>query len=838
MSAAVAESDDDDDDDDDDENADGLQETSRAMSKAKKQRLVRAAHPAFPALLEEEEATVTTLEVEDGDATSSTTQLPFYKSLSFAYAGPTLIEFTGTRALDPVREFLLPTLDALAFLHARGVIHCDVNPFNACVSPGNAIKLIDFGSSAIVTSERRWRQRGSYLLDDATSLPSTQRTPPIPAKEDDHDEDRRDKKRQREQKEGKEKEETRPTKKRRERRETTKAGGHRRVEKCILGRLCNLPEYREPLANALLVPAKTTTPLESPPLTGLRVDGSSDAFAAAMCCADLCRAQWPRWRVCSCLRDEAAADAADEPAKMKALFAACRRNPAHEAREFAEANHWMATLRRDLAAAAAAAAATAAANGGSGDDDREADKRPEKKERPTEDDERADANEGARAQREALAAREFATALDAIGYAAHAEHTDYPGLLSDVKEIYGRSTVLLLRRCLRPDRARRTRWWEKRTTGGTFQFHVDGARSRDEREDRRDGEKKRREEKDRPDHGEEEEETHRDAMRGVSSPRVFSFSSSSSCPSSPSLFCSSSCSGSCCSRSSASPSSSPSSSSSFSSSSSSSSSSPFSSCASTLTASSSSPLSLSRFPSCLSLALDSLWSPLITTRIATAEGHGSDDAAPCEPSKDALRKIDVMLGRCWLATGAVKPNGGKLFWWCAAEYVADVGAAHAASVLSAFVDEARRVDFSLQSSTPETWPVEDERQARSWRATLAVHRAALSRSAPISPPLPPLPPLPPTPSLPRALRNDDAPPPTSTNALDHLSPSLPLPSAPPSGVDLDLPVSLAPSSPTLARPRRLLSLFRRRRRLRRPRCGDGDGDQTSPSSPAPTATGH
>ena len=46
---------------------------------------------------------------------------------------------------------MLQVLEALAHVHARGVVHCDVKPENICLAtkaPDSPIKLIDFGMAS------------------------------------------------------------------------------------------------------------------------------------------------------------------------------------------------------------------------------------------------------------------------------------------------------------------------------------------------------------------------------------------------------------------------------------------------------------------------------------------------------------------------------------------------------------------------------------------------------------------------------------------------------------------------------------------------------------------
>ena len=578
---------------------------------------MRPAHDRLPVLLEKK-------------ATTLDKGLKFYHSLTFEYAGVTLVEFTEWHALDPVQEFLGPVLDALQFLHSRGVLHTDVNPFNLCASSSRdggrvVVKLVDLGSSVVVGDGRgtdatasknddddddddegdRWMPRvaadGSlYLMDGWTSLPTTQPGPPtatIAAATLGGDADPRS---------------------------TTTAVV---VDRCVREYLCNIPHYREPLANAALV-ATTREAVEVPddpsPLSGVSVDGSSDAYAAAMVCTNLCRGSWPTWGEMECLGDLDNAGPADVETKKTALFVALRRNPAFDPVEFADAVSVLAMHRGDLSSMRRADNAD--------DDEQEQEKQ----------------EQDAAAQTARL--KEFATTLSAVGYAAHSERAECPDLLNDVAEIHGRQTAELLSRLLCTDRARRRPYWQLASG-----WSVSSSSS--------------------------------------------SSSSSSTSFSSSSPFSSRSCCSSCCG-------SSPSSSSSWSSSSS-------SSCSRSRTSS-------------------AHWRATLSVRVKT-----------CAKTDDRGRsKVEVFLGRCWLATGVLEPPASpslaeaddpaaasssssvaRLTWWKAAAYLSRVDAPHATSALCRFIEEAVRVAPSLGSTSPEKWPVESAAQSRAWRTLLALHRA-------------------------------------------------------------------------------------------------------------------
>jgi serine/threonine protein kinase len=52
-------------------------------------------------------------------------------------------------ALATQVEFARQILDALAYAHARRIVHCDVKPDNVIVFPGNRLMLTDFGISKV-----------------------------------------------------------------------------------------------------------------------------------------------------------------------------------------------------------------------------------------------------------------------------------------------------------------------------------------------------------------------------------------------------------------------------------------------------------------------------------------------------------------------------------------------------------------------------------------------------------------------------------------------------------------------------------------------------------------
>lgn len=316
-------------------------------------------HPAFTPVLRRE--------------TLQFAGLAFCHSLAFSYAGRPLLEFSASLALDPVDELLLPLLEALAFLEERNVVHGEVNPDNLCAqadrSGAVSIKLVDFGSSVVLSTQRPWTKCSGYLVDDETGLPSSQSTAPICEGEQNDS-----------------------------------------LDKNALHHLCNVPYYREPLANALLVVAtrevraKSAAALPSlHPLAGLRVDCSSDVHALALCCFDMCVLRWPCWENGECLRDLETAKRHDAVTKAKATLAACRRNPTFDGSSV------FACLSRRFSW---------------------------------------------------LDADQLAT-LAAVEYSATLEYPDHPGFFLDFAEVHGRKRTRLFRDCLRQDPTKRHHFFSR-----------------------------------------------------------------------------------------------------------------------------------------------------------------------------------------------------------------------------------------------------------------------------------------------------------------------------------------------------------------------------------------
>ncbi|MBZ0115708.1 MAG: serine/threonine protein kinase, partial [Sandaracinaceae bacterium] len=79
---------------------------------------------------------------------------------------------------DRLLEVLPQLLDALVFLHANGIVHCDLKPANVLVSNDGALKLVDFGVLAELSGAREARVGGTpaYMAPERT-----RGEPPAPA---------------------------------------------------------------------------------------------------------------------------------------------------------------------------------------------------------------------------------------------------------------------------------------------------------------------------------------------------------------------------------------------------------------------------------------------------------------------------------------------------------------------------------------------------------------------------------------------------------------------------------------------------------------------------------
>ena len=87
----------------------------------------------------------------DGDVAFFTMELLQGRTLSHALAGPGHQKPARAQALAIIRS----AGAALAFAHARGIVHGDLNPGNIFITDGGEVRVLDFGSSHRLRSESR-----------------------------------------------------------------------------------------------------------------------------------------------------------------------------------------------------------------------------------------------------------------------------------------------------------------------------------------------------------------------------------------------------------------------------------------------------------------------------------------------------------------------------------------------------------------------------------------------------------------------------------------------------------------------------------------------------------
>lgn len=75
--------------------------------------------------------------------------------------GPTLAQLmeSGPMSLEQIGMIAVQVAEALAYVHARGVVHRDVKPGNVLVGPHDTVKLADFGIARLI--EQRSRHTGT-----------------------------------------------------------------------------------------------------------------------------------------------------------------------------------------------------------------------------------------------------------------------------------------------------------------------------------------------------------------------------------------------------------------------------------------------------------------------------------------------------------------------------------------------------------------------------------------------------------------------------------------------------------------------------------------------------
>ena len=83
---------------------------------------------------------------------------------------------------DMVRVIAADVLDALAYVHGRGVLHRDISPSNMLVCRNGAIKVSDFGMARALSSDAR--HSGSYLGKLAYQAPEVRKGAAVDARSD------------------------------------------------------------------------------------------------------------------------------------------------------------------------------------------------------------------------------------------------------------------------------------------------------------------------------------------------------------------------------------------------------------------------------------------------------------------------------------------------------------------------------------------------------------------------------------------------------------------------------------------------------------------------------
>ncbi len=79
--------------------------------------------------------------------------------------GPTLSQLmkNGPMALDELGSIAVQIADALAYVHARGVVHRDVKPGNVLIDPAGRVKLADFGIARLVEQRTHHTRSGMAI---------------------------------------------------------------------------------------------------------------------------------------------------------------------------------------------------------------------------------------------------------------------------------------------------------------------------------------------------------------------------------------------------------------------------------------------------------------------------------------------------------------------------------------------------------------------------------------------------------------------------------------------------------------------------------------------------
>ncbi|HVU12019.1 MAG TPA: serine/threonine-protein kinase, partial [Phototrophicaceae bacterium] len=98
--------------------------------------------------------------VEVIDYGFDTAQQPYFTMAYLDHAQP-LDEAARSMPLAGRVELLIQILQALAYLHRRGVIHHDLKPHNVLVDAQGKVKVLDFGVALLRTNQSRQRSTGT-----------------------------------------------------------------------------------------------------------------------------------------------------------------------------------------------------------------------------------------------------------------------------------------------------------------------------------------------------------------------------------------------------------------------------------------------------------------------------------------------------------------------------------------------------------------------------------------------------------------------------------------------------------------------------------------------------
>lgn len=77
-----------------------------------------------------------------------------YFTMSLLEKPQLFTHFGRSKSIQQKLQLLLEMLQALAYLHQRGIIHCDLKPENALVTPDDGVRVLDFGLATLQDQRR------------------------------------------------------------------------------------------------------------------------------------------------------------------------------------------------------------------------------------------------------------------------------------------------------------------------------------------------------------------------------------------------------------------------------------------------------------------------------------------------------------------------------------------------------------------------------------------------------------------------------------------------------------------------------------------------------------